>query len=155
MDYGDDDNPDANFPQSVWKTLGNMPGVYRVDSCHRTFDLGKWKISCHSSHHQQITKWIDTHLAELCSWIPIDMPPFTAFPSPTRLSRSRVSHSVASGLTDASPVSHYLQSLAARNISTKIATVVRNPWRQTPLSNRCSTNSIKPISSPHEWKWTY
>jgi hypothetical protein len=60
------------------------------------------------------------------------LPPFAEFPSPERLSQNRVSRSVASGLTDASPVSHYLRSLAARNVSPKITTVVRNPWRQTP-----------------------
>jgi hypothetical protein len=115
MDYGDQDNPDVNFLKSLWDTLAQMEGIYRVDSCHRTFDLGKRNISCHSSHHKQITKWIDTHLAEIWSNIPVEMPQFEAFPSPERLSGSRVPHSVASGLTDASPVSHYLQSLVAYN----------------------------------------
>jgi hypothetical protein len=54
MDYGDDDNPDPNFPTSLWNTISQMPGVYRVDSCRRTHDLGKWNISCHSAHHQDI-----------------------------------------------------------------------------------------------------
>jgi hypothetical protein len=94
--------------------------------------LGKWNISCHSSHHRQITNWIDKHLVDIWSKIPLDLPPFDAFSTPERLSRNRIAHSVASGLTDASPVSHYLQSLATRNPATKIATVVRNPWRQTP-----------------------
>jgi hypothetical protein len=51
MDYGDCDTPDGNMPQSLWDTLSEMEGVYRVDPCHRTFDLGKWNISCHSFHH--------------------------------------------------------------------------------------------------------
>jgi hypothetical protein len=132
MDYGDSDNPDTNVPTSLWDTLSAMDGVYRVDPCRRTYDLGKWNISCHSSHHQKITRWIDDNLHARWSAIPLPMPPFAAFPSPTRLSRNRVSTSVTSGLTDASPVSHYLKSLAARNVSTKIKTVLRNPWRQTP-----------------------
>jgi hypothetical protein len=33
MDYGDDNTPDAQFPQSIWNILSNMDGVYRVDSC--------------------------------------------------------------------------------------------------------------------------
>jgi hypothetical protein len=109
-----------------------MDGVYRVDPCRRTYDLGKWNISCHSSHHQKITRWIDENLHDRWAAVPLEMPTFAAFPSPTRLSRNRVSRSVASGLTDASPISHYLKSLAARNVSTKIKTVLRNPWRQTP-----------------------
>jgi hypothetical protein len=132
MDYGDVDNPDDNVPKSLWETLSAMDGVYRVDPCRRTFDLGKWNISCHSSEHQKITRWIDAHLHARWAAIPLKLPSFSAFPSPTRLSRNRVSSSVASGLTDASPVSHYLKSLAARNVSTKIKTVLRNPWRQTP-----------------------
>jgi hypothetical protein len=59
-------------------------------------------------------------------------PAYPEFPSPERLSRSRVPHSVPSGLTDAFPVSHYLKSLAARNTSTKLVSVVWNPWRQPP-----------------------
>jgi hypothetical protein len=61
------------------------------------------------------------------------MPVFSEFPIPERLSCHRSPRSVASGLTDASPVSHYLQTLAARKMpSTKITTVVRTPWQQTP-----------------------
>jgi hypothetical protein len=71
-------------------------------------------------------------LTDIWSKIPLNLPPFDAFPAPERLSRSCIARSVASGLTDASPVSHYLQSLAAHTPSTKIATVVRNPWRQPP-----------------------
>jgi hypothetical protein len=132
MDYGDISSRDINCPQSIWHTLSAMKGVYRVDSCRRTFDLGKWNISCHVDHHPDIIQWIDDHLVEQWHKVPLDLPAYMEFPTPERLSRSRVPHSVASGLTDASPVSHYLKSLAARNTSTKILSVVRNPWRQTP-----------------------
>jgi hypothetical protein len=132
MDYGDCDTPDGSVPKSIWDTLSQMGGVYGVDPCRRTFDLGKWNISCHSSHHQQITRWIDENLYPYWSAIPLDLPPFAAFPSSGRLSRNCVSRSVASGLTGASPVSHYLRSLAAQDVSPKIMTVLRNPWRQTP-----------------------
>jgi hypothetical protein len=133
MDYGDTDTPDANVPKSLWDTLSEMDGVYRVNPCRRTYDLGKWDISCHSSHHPKITRWIDENLHDpWAAAVPLEMPTFATFPSPTRLSRNRVSRLVASGLTDASPVSHYLKSLAARNVATKIKTVLRNPWRQTP-----------------------
>jgi hypothetical protein len=109
-----------------------MKGVYQVDSCRRTFDLGKWNISCHVDHHPDIVQWIDDHRFEQWHKIPLDFPAYMEFPATERLSRSRVPHSVASGLTDASPVSHCLKSLAARNTSTKLVSVVRNPWRQTP-----------------------
>jgi hypothetical protein len=56
MDYGDCDTPDGNVPKSIWDILSQMDGVYRVDPCRRTFDLGKWNISCHLSHHQKITR---------------------------------------------------------------------------------------------------
>jgi hypothetical protein len=132
MDYGDYDTPDGKVPQSLWDTLSEMEGVYQVDPCRRTFDLGKWNISCHSFHHQKITRWIDENLHTRWSEIPLALPPFAKSPSPERLSRNRVSRSIALGLTYASPGSHYLRSLAARTVSPKITTVLRNPWRQTP-----------------------
>jgi hypothetical protein len=133
MDYGDEDSPDPNFPTSLWHTLSNMAGVYRVDSCRRTHDLGKWNISCHVDRHRSITQWIDDNLSAIWAQVPLELPTYAAFSSPERLSRNRVARSVASGLTDASPVSHYLKSLAARHqSSTKPTAVVRNPWRQTP-----------------------
>jgi hypothetical protein len=76
MDYGDEDSLDTNFPKSLWNRLSQMEGVYRVDSCRRTFDFGKWNISCHSSHHQKIANWVDTHLAATCAKIPVGVPSF-------------------------------------------------------------------------------
>jgi hypothetical protein len=133
MDHGDEDNPDDNFPSSLWQLIKNLDGVYRADTCRRTPDLGKWNISCHSDFHPTIAAWIDDNVVDHCTRIPGDLPTFQAFPAPTRLSASRNSRSVASGLTDASPVSHYLKTLAARDrTSDKITTVLRNPWKSTP-----------------------
>jgi hypothetical protein len=115
MDYGDDDNPDPAFTNSLWNLISQMNGVYRVDSCRRTFDLGKWNISCHASHHQAITQWIDTNLVNLWKQIPLALPTYPVFSATERLSRNRGARSVASGLTDASPVSHDLKSLAVRH----------------------------------------
>jgi hypothetical protein len=81
----------------------------------------------------------------------MELPPFPEFPTPERLSRNQSPRSVTSGLTDASPVSHYIHSLATRTqASTKIATVVRNPWRQPPgpiCTIRISSNCLS--ASPH------
>jgi hypothetical protein len=133
MDYGDTDHQDPAFTKSLWNILSQMNGIYRVDSCRRTFDLGKWNISCHASHHQAITQWIDTNLVNIWKQVPLALPIYPAFSTPERLSCNRGVRSVASGLTDASPVSHYLKSLADRHqTSSKLTTVVRNPWRQTP-----------------------
>jgi hypothetical protein len=123
MDYGDEDSPDPTFPQSLWNTLSQMEGVYHVYSCRRTHDLGKWNISCSLGYHPTIAKWLDENLSVLWNKVPLQLPAYVAFPTPERLSRNRVARSVASGLTDASPVSHYLQSLAARHkTSSKITT---------------------------------
>jgi hypothetical protein len=136
MDHGDQDNPDNVFPRSLWQLIKKLDGVYRVDSCRRTPDLRKWNISCHSDFHPTIAAWLDAHIVEHCNNIPVELPTFQAFPTPTRLSASRTSRSVSSGLTDASPVSHYLKTLADRNrTSDKIATVLRNPWKSTPPVN--------------------
>jgi hypothetical protein len=138
MDYGDETSPNPAFPDTIWQTLSQMTGVYRVDPCRRTADLGKWNISCSASAHPGITNWIDTYLVDNWQQIPTELPPFAEFPTPERLShnhvpRGRSSRSVASGLTNASPVSHYLKTLASRHqSSTKLTTVVRNPWHQTP-----------------------
>jgi hypothetical protein len=133
MDYGDCAE-DPAFPTSLWRRISQMDGVYRVDSCRRTADLGKWNISCNSTAHPTIAQWLDTHLVDIWKQVPLELEPYAVFPLPERLSSSRgASRSVASGLTNASPVTHYLQTLASRHQpSTKITAVVRNPWRQTP-----------------------
>jgi hypothetical protein len=149
MDYGNQDTPDANFPDSLWQTLTKMGGVYRSDSCRRTHDLGKWNISCHTDAHPAIAHWLYNNLVTIWDQITLDLPEITAFPEPERLSsRSRSSVTVLSGLTNASPVSHYLQSLAARHTATtKITMVVRNPWRNTPPVHSTKTNTLYPATA--------
>jgi hypothetical protein len=135
-DYGDETSPNPAFPDSIWQTLSQMDAVYRVDPCCPTADLGKWNIPCFTIAHPDITNWIDNYLVDIWQQIATVLPPHTEFPTPERLSRNRAprsSRSVASGLTNASPIFHYLQTLASRHqSSTKLATVIINPWRQTP-----------------------
>jgi hypothetical protein len=89
-------------------------------------------LSCFPSS-QAIAQWIDTNLVNIWKQVPLALPIYPAFSAPERLSRTRGARSVASGLTNASQVSHYLKSLAVRHqTSSKITTVVRNPWRLTP-----------------------
>jgi hypothetical protein len=133
MDHGDQDNPDTLFPKSLWQLIKQLDGIYRVDSCRRTPDLGKLNISCHSDFHPNIAAWLDNTIVEHSDSIPVSLPTFQVFPSPTRLSASRSSRTISSGLTDASHVSHYLKTLTDRNrTSDKIKTVLRNPWKSTP-----------------------
>jgi hypothetical protein len=111
-----------------------LEGVYQVDSCGRSHDLGKWNISCNISAHATIVQWLDDHLVEIWNQIPLELPEYADVPVPERLSaRRRSFNTVSSGLTNASPVSHFLQSRAARHANTKqIETVIHNPWKPTP-----------------------
>jgi hypothetical protein len=86
MDYGDQDTPDDNFPTSLWQTLSQMNGVYRVDSCRRTHDLGKWNISCHANAHADVDQWLDGNLEDIWKQIPLELPIHDEFPTPERLS---------------------------------------------------------------------
>jgi hypothetical protein len=125
MDYGDCAE-DPAFPTSLWRRISQMDDVYRVDSCQRTADLGEWNISCNSTSHPTIAKWLDTHLVDIWKRVPSELEPYVVCPLPERLS-------VPSRPTNASPVSNYLQTLASRHTSSaKITAVIRNPWRQTP-----------------------
>jgi hypothetical protein len=67
---------------------------------------------------------------------PVELPTCPAFPAPTCLSASRTSRYISSVLTDASPVSHYFQTLVNRNCtSDKITLVLHNPCKSTPHVN--------------------
>jgi hypothetical protein len=120
----------------VYSSLKSLPGVYRCDPTRRTPDLGKWNISCHETNHPDICRWIDDHLIELWQTIPLNLPAMDTFPQPERLSKGRRARgsalSVASGLTDASPVADYMKTLESRfETSTVITKTTHNPWIQT------------------------
>jgi hypothetical protein len=127
MDYKDTGELD------LYSCIKNLPGVYRCDPTRRTPDLGKWNISCHSEHHQAICHWVDEHLVAVWQTIPLDLPEIDSFPTTERLSKGRralrSSLSVASGLTNASPVADYMKTLESRFVGeTAVPQTTRNPW---------------------------
>jgi hypothetical protein len=103
--------------ENLWKSISSLPDIYRCDPCRRTPDLGKWNISCAKASHQIICNWMDENLVHFWSNLPdsADFPKIGTFPTPERLSKGRrVSSggsSVASGLTNASPVEDYFRQL--------------------------------------------
>jgi hypothetical protein len=131
MDYSDKDE------LSLYDMIKQLPGVYRSDPNRRTHDLRKWNISCNLEHHTGICTWIDTHMVEIWKTIPIELPPVNTFSEPERLLKGRRAQSgtsFASGLTDASPVAAYMDSLEKNlAIDTNEAAThsSRNPWKPT------------------------
>ena len=115
---------------ALWVVLQNLPGVQRINSCRRTFDLGKWNLTTTKEHYPTVTAWIDENLSGLFSQLPADIQAqsiFTEFPVPRRLTRhSRTStRSISNGT-----VSSYNQSLATRlSTSSKVSVVQRSAWR--------------------------
>jgi hypothetical protein len=101
----------------------------------RTPDLGKWNISCSKESHQHICNWIDENLVNFWSTLPnsADFPKIGTFPTPERLSKGRVASSgssVASGLTNASPVDDYLRQLeSGLPPHDTTANPTRNAWK--------------------------
>jgi hypothetical protein len=133
MDFPDDTN------QTLWSSIRVLPGVYRCDPCRRTPDLGEWNISCALAEHPAICAWLDLNLVPL--WESIankdQIPKIATFPIPERLLKGRhvsSASSVASGLTDASPVEDYFRQLEShfpiQNPPT--TTTFRNAWNTNP-----------------------
>jgi hypothetical protein len=121
---------------NLWESISSLPGVYRCDPCRRTPDLGKWNISCAKASHQSICDWIDENLVTFWSTLPDidDFPKVSTFPTPERLSKGRrVSSggaSVASGLTNASPIDDYFRQLERRLPPQEIpANPTRHAWK--------------------------
>jgi hypothetical protein len=76
-------------------------------------------------------------MVEIWKTIPIELSPVNPFPKPEQLSKGRCAQSgksIATGLTDASPVAAYMDSLEKNlAIDTSEATThwSRNPWKPT------------------------
>jgi hypothetical protein len=131
------DSPNAT-EKAIWASIRELPGVYRCDPCRRTSDLGKWNISCSLAHHPAICAWIDHHLVALWESIPNkdNIAKIDTFPTPERLSKGRritSASSIASGLTDTSPIADYFRKLESnlplKNLPT--TTTFRNAWNHT------------------------
>jgi hypothetical protein len=121
---------------NLWTTIKSLTGVYRCDPCRRTPDLGKWNISCALEHHPTLCKWLDDNLIDLWNAIPgkDGLPKIVPFPVPERLSKGRRASSgssVASGLTDASPVKDYFRKLELNLTLPKLqSSVFCNAWNK-------------------------
>jgi uncharacterized coiled-coil protein SlyX len=119
-------------------TVLKIPGVYHCDPNCRTHDLGKWNISCHLDKHPAICTWIDENMVTIWKQIPLELSPVITFPEPERLSEGRHARgsgmSVTSGLTNASPVAAYTDSLE-KNTTTDTDDAAtrssRNAWKTT------------------------
>jgi hypothetical protein len=100
--------------QTLWSEIRNLPGVFRCDPCARTTDLGKWNISSALENNAAIKAWLASNLPKFFSLAPPKMPTIATFPAPEILLKDRHGSSalsVASGLTDASPLDNYMRSL--------------------------------------------
>jgi hypothetical protein len=77
--------------------------------------FGKMEYFMQQRKPPYIYHWIDEHLLSLWQTIPIELPEIATFPTPERLSKGGTARgsslSVASGLTDASPVADYMKTL--------------------------------------------
>jgi hypothetical protein len=121
---------------NLWTAIKSLPGVFRCDPCRRMIDLGKWNILCALNHHSDICKWLNDNLVDLWNSIPgkDELLKIVPFPVPERLSKGRRASSgssVASGLTDASPVEDYFRKLERNLNLPKIpSSAFRNAWNK-------------------------
>jgi hypothetical protein len=130
---------DTDLPtrRNLWVEIAQLPGIHRCDPCRRTHDLGKWNIYSKKASHHDICAWLDENLVNCWSQLPGKdiFPVITPFLIPERLSKGRQAssaNSVASGLTNASPVHGYFRTLErnlpirnlpeqpSRNVSSRI-----------------------------------
>jgi hypothetical protein len=94
---------------TLWNQILAQPGVFRCDPCARTHDLGKWNVSSALSHNAPLKEFLNGILAKAFANAPASFPQLTIFPALELLSKDRRPNSgqpVASGLTDASPLTH-------------------------------------------------
>jgi hypothetical protein len=123
--------------QTLWSEVRKLPGVFRCDPCARTSDLGKWNISSALEHNADIKSWLEANLPKFFSLASPDTPTISIFPAPEILSKDRrgTAMSVASGLTDASPLNDYMRSLdSSFALTTPPPLVSRKAWTpQVPI----------------------
>jgi hypothetical protein len=120
--------------QTLWSKIRKLPGVFRCDPCARTPDLGKWNISSALEHNADIKSWLTANLPKFFSLASSMTPTIPTFPVPEILSKDRrgsTSMSLASGLTDASPLDDYMRSLDSSFALTNPPPMVsRKAWTQ-------------------------
>jgi hypothetical protein len=142
---------------AIWNVLRKVPGVNRIDSCRRTYDLGKWNITTSKEAYPAVTAWIDQHIVTLFNTLPDAIrtqSTYADFPVPRRLTKTpRSGASVSS--TKTGTISVYNQELAARFASSsKITTVQRSAWRPHQpvevISYAFDDSSFPPLANKHD-----
>jgi hypothetical protein len=120
--------------RTLWAEVRKLPGVFRCDPCARTQDLSKWNIASALKHNDNIKSWLAANLPKFFSLASSTTPTNSTFPVPDILSKDRrgsTSMSVASGLTDASPLDDYMRSLDSSFALTNPPPLVsRKAWTQ-------------------------
>jgi hypothetical protein len=102
--------------------------------------LGKWNISIALTANTAIKEWPAGNLPKFFSIAPADIPTIKTLPAPETLSQDRRASSpmsVASGLTDASPLDDYMRSLdSSFALASPPPLVTRHPWKaQIPIES--------------------
>jgi hypothetical protein len=137
MDFrnpGDDSKQDT---PPFWNQFLEAPGILRVDSCKRTFDLGKWNLSTTEEKYVEATQWIDDNLTHLYNQLPGDVKEtcqFPEFPAPRRLTKTQYTgNQRTSHARPSSSVSSFASHLADKwGTTPNVAAVTRSAWRPPP-----------------------
>jgi hypothetical protein len=124
--------------QTLWSGIRKLPRVFRCDPCARTPDLGKWNISSAVWHNADIKSWLTANLPKFFSLASSTTPTSRTFPVPEILSKDRrgsASMSLASGLTDSSPLDNNMRSLdSSFALTNPLPMVTRKAWTQQVLT---------------------
>jgi hypothetical protein len=138
--------------QTLWSEVRKLPGIFRCDPCARTSDLGKWNISSALDHNTDIKSWLAANLPKFFSLASSTTPAVSIFPAPEILSKDRrgtTSMSVASGLTNASPLDDYMRSLDNSFALTNPPPLVSRKARTQQVPIEAVDYSFNLIQFPH------
>jgi hypothetical protein len=134
MDHRNTNLPETESPP-FWHKFMELPGVIRVDSSKRTYNLGKWNISTTDADYEALTKTIDENLQQMFEALPLDVKntsSYTEFPIPRRLTKTASSTTGTKNSRKTSS-SAYASHLATRWGNTpKVAVVTLQAWRPPP-----------------------
>lgn len=129
------DEPKDDTPP-FWNQFLDCPGILRVDSCKRTFDLGKWNLSTTEAHYIEATQWIDDNVTRLYNNLPKDIQDscqFSTVPIPRRMTKTLYSHQRPAQTRNPASVSTYASHLANKwGTTPNVAVVTRSAWRPPP-----------------------
>jgi hypothetical protein len=135
MDFRNPGNEPKDDTPPFWNQFLDSPGILRVDSCKRTFDIGKWNLSTTEDKYVEATQWIDDHISGLFNRLPGDIKEtcqYQEFPAPCRIANTPNSNQRKSTTRKSSP-SSYASHLADQwGTTPNVAVVTRSAWRPPP-----------------------